>query len=286
MTRSIHPTAVVSPRAELGSNVTIGPFCVIEPNVVIDDGCLLASHSVVKSGTRLGKNNEVGEGSILGGKPQHARVGSQFGGLRIGDSNCFRENVTIHAAMAEGSCTEIGNGNLLMVNAHVAHDCRVGNQTIIVNNVMLGGHVLIEDRAYLGGGSGVHQFCRVGQMAMVGAQAHIVQDVPPYLMIDGATSRVVGLNRVGLRRNGLSDAEMLQLKQAYRIMYRSGLTWTEVMADLAKQFPTGPAACFLPFLQKNKRGFVAERRTPKRATLKLPSCDDRSFIDDPLRKIG
>ena len=286
MTRLIHPTAVVDASAQIGDNVVIGPFCVVESDTIIGDDCKLLGHCVIKSGTVLGKDNEVSEGAVLGGKAQHARVGIRYGGLKIGNGNRFRESVTIHCALQEGHFTEIGDQNLLMVNAHVAHDCRVGSQTIIVNNVMIGGHVLIEDRAYLGGGSGVHQFCRVGTLAMVGAQAHIVQDVAPYLMIDGATSRVVGLNRVGLRRNGFVEDQLVQLKQAYRIMYRSGMTWTEVVAELQKTFHTGPATCYASFIQAGKRGFVPERRLPARATIKIPSSDDRGFIDDHLRRIG
>ncbi len=286
VTQSIHPTAVVDPNAQLGNNVLIGPFCIIEADTVIGDDCKLSGHCAVKSGTLLGQGNEVSEGAVLGGKPQHARVGIRYGGLRVGNGNRFREHVTIHCALQEGAYTEVGDENLLMVNAHVAHDCRVGSHTIIVNNVMLGGHVLIEDRAYLGGGSGVHQFCRVGQLAMVGAQAHIVQDVLPYLMIDGSTSRVVGLNRVGLRRNAYTETQIVQLKQAYRIMYRSGMTWTEVVAELNKNLASGPAARYAQFITSGKRGFVPERRTPNRATIKIPSTDDRSFIDDQLRRIG
>lgn len=282
----IHPLAVVSPLAELGQDISIGPFCVIEEGVVIGDGCELATRAVVKRGTTLGVRNEIAEGAILGGAPQHAKIGRKYGGVKIGDGNRIRENVTIHAALAESDCTIVGDHNLIMVCAHVAHDCRVGSHTVIVNNVMLGGHVIVEDRAYIGGGSGIHQFCRIGQLAMLGSQSHIVQDVPPFVLIDGATGRVVGLNRVGLRRAGYPEDQLLQLKEAYRIMYRSALTWTEVTAALSQRFTLGPAAEFVPFLKSGKRGFVQERRVPRGATIKLHAADDRGFVDDGIRKVG
>ncbi|HND53013.1 MAG TPA: acyl-ACP--UDP-N-acetylglucosamine O-acyltransferase [Pirellulaceae bacterium] len=286
MATNIHPTAVVSPKAELGRDVTIGPFCVVEDFAVLGDGCSIASRAVIKTNTVLGCNNEVGEGSVIGGKPQHAKVGNIYGASRIGDNNRFRENCTVHSALEQGKFTQVGDNNLLMVNAHVGHDATVGNNAIIVNNVMLGGHAIVEDRAYLGGGSAVHQFCRVGQMAMIGGQAHIVQDVPPFVTVDGGTSRIVGLNRIGLRRNGLTDAEMHDLKIAYRIMYRSGLTWTEVIAQLQEQFQSGPAAALAPFLKIGRRGYVSERRMPRGATLRLPDQHDVDESEKKLRKVG
>ena len=286
MSNLIHPLAIVSPLAELGQNVAIGPFCVIEAGVVIGDECQIATHAVIKRGTTLGARNEVSEGAILGGAPQHAKLGRQYGGVKIGAGNRIRENVTIHAALAEGEHTLVGDNNLIMVCAHVAHDCRVGNNTVIVNNVMLGGHVIVEDRAYIGGGSGIHQFCRVGQLAMLGSQSHIVQDVPPFVLIDGSTGRVVGLNRVGLRRAGYPEDQLLQLKEAYRIMYRNALTWSEVTVALAERFSSGPAAEFVPFLKTGKRGFVQERRVPRGATIKLPGAEDREFVGDGIRKVG
>lgn len=286
MTTSIHPTAIVSPRAELGKNVQIGPFCIVEDGAVLGDDCTLAAHVVVKSGSTLGRNNQISENAVIGGKPQHAKLGAQYGRVRIGNDNQIREHATIHAAFKPDQETIVGDGNLIMVNVHLAHDVVIGNHVVLVNNVMIAGHVLIEDRAYLGGAVGVHQFCRIGRLAMVGGQAHVAQDVPPYVTVDGSTTRVVGLNRVGLRRNGFGDDDMLQLKAAYRLIYRSGLRWTEVMAALAEQFPTGPASSFLPFLACGKRGFIHERRTPRSATLRLPDPSIQDPADAELRKVG
>lgn len=266
---NIHPLAVVSPQACLAGDVTIGPFCIIEADVVIAEGCRLAGRVVVKDGTRLGANNQVHEGAVLGGFPQHLKAQEQLGQVVIGAGNTIRENATIHRAMRPDAATTVGNNNLLMVNAHVAHDCRVGNNVVIANNTMLAGHVTVDDRAFLSGAVGVHQFCRIGRLAMVGGHARVVQDVPPYVTVDGNSGHIVGLNLIGLRRNGFSQQDVLELKQAYRLIYRSGLKWTEVLEHLKADFTSGPAAEFHTFLSGGTRGFVQERRVPPGATIKL-----------------
>jgi UDP-N-acetylglucosamine acyltransferase len=253
---SIHPTAVVSPHAELGANVRIGPFCVVEPGVVLGDGCHLVGRVTVKSGTVLGPDNLVLEGAVLGGMPQHVHMPEHPGVVEIGAGNTIRENVTVHRALAAGHATRIGDRCLLMVNTHVAHDCTLGDGVILTNNTMLGGHVSIDDRAYLSGSVAVHQFCRVGRLAMVGGLARVRQDVPPFVTIDGGSTMVVGLNKVGLRRAGFTSSDVLQLKSAYRVIYRSGLPWDEMLDVLRRQFPSGPASEFLPFFQNNKRGAI------------------------------
>lgn len=261
--------AVVSPYALVGENVRIGPFCVVEPGAVLGDGCSLACRVVVKSGTILGRNNHVFEGAVLGGMPQHIHMPQHPGGVILGDGNVIRENVTVHRALEAGHHTRIGNGCLLMVNTHVAHDCTLGDGVILTNNSMLGGHVEVDDRAYLAGAVAVHQFCRIGRLAMVGGLARVRQDIPPYVTIDGGTTMVVGLNRVGLRRAGFSPQEVTQLKTAYRAIYRSALPWDEMLDVLESQFTTGPAAEYAQFFREGTRGFVQERRTPPGATVRL-----------------
>jgi UDP-N-acetylglucosamine acyltransferase len=270
----IHPLAVVDPQAVLGSDVRIGPFCVVEADVEIGDGCTLASHVVVKSGTTLGAENRVFDGAVLGGLPQHARMPEHPGRLIIGAGNVIREHCTLHRALHADQATRVGDQNLLMVGVHIAHDCQVGNQTIFANGALLAGHVAVADRAYLSGGVGVHQFCRVGSLAMVGGHARVVQDVPPYMMVDGTTGCIVGLNLVGLRRAGFLADEIAELKAAYRVIYRSGLLWRDKLAELARQFSDGPAALLGQFLAQGSRGFVQERRMPPTATLKIRAADD------------
>jgi UDP-N-acetylglucosamine acyltransferase len=174
----------------------------------------------------------------------------------------------------------VGDHNLLMVGTHVAHDCTVGNNIVFANNALLGGFVTIGDRAFVSGAVAVHQFCRIGQMAMVGGCARVVQDVPPYVTVDGHTGMIVGLNLVGLRRNGFGPQEIAQLKAAYRVIYRRSLRWTDVLEQLKKEFSTGPAADFHPFLSQGTRGFVQERRMPPGATLKLRRASDDDHHED------
>lgn len=276
---NIHPQALVSPQAKLGRNVTVGPFCVVEPDVEVGDDCVLASRVVIKSGTTLGEKNSVFEGAVVGGFPQHTRMPERLGRVVIGSNNTIRENCTIHRALHEGTATKIGDNNLLMVGAHVAHDCTVGDNAIFANNALLGGFVTIGDRAFVSGAVAVHQFCRIGRLAMIGGCARIVQDVPPYVMIDGQSGLIVGLNLVGLRRNGYAAEEIGQLKSAYRLIYRKGLRWPEVLDQLKQEFTTGPAADYYPFLSQGTRGFIQERRIPPNATLKLRRASDDELED-------
>lgn len=280
---SIHPHAVVHPQAQIGRDVTIGPFSIIEADVVIGHGCKLAANVSVKSGTTLGENNTVHEGAVLGGLPQHAKMPEHIGRLEIGSHNTIREYCTLHRAMHAGKSTVVGDHNLLMVGVHIAHDCRVGSKAIFANNVLLAGHVTIDDRAFVSGGVGVHQFCRIGRLAMIGGLARVVQDVPPYVMVDGGTGLIVGLNLVGLRRNGYVADEISELKEAYRTIYRRGLKWVEVLERLKTDFATGPAADFHAFLSQGTRGFVQERRTPPRTTLKLRDARDDDGESHQLR---
>jgi UDP-N-acetylglucosamine acyltransferase len=286
---SIHPLSVVSPHAELGSNVRIGPFCVVEAGVILGDGCNLAGRVTIKSGTILGRDNLVLEGTVLGGLPQHIHIPETPGTTEIGDGNVFRENCTVHRALEAGHVTRIGNRCLFMVDAHVAHDCTVEDNVVLTNGTMLGGHVTVGQRAYMGGASAVHQFCRIGRLAMIGGCTRVIQDVPPFVMIDGDSWKIVGLNKVGLRRAGITAAEMLELKAAYRVIYRSGLMWQETLERLEQDFKTGPASEFAAFLRGGKRGFVQERRTPPGAIVRLrrDEADDETFeMPQREKKVG
>lgn len=271
---NIHPLAIVSPQARLGQGTTVGPFSIIEPDVVVGEHCTLNARVVIKSGTTLGDNNSIFEGAVLGGCPQHIRMPERLGRVVIGSNNTIRENVTVHRALHEGATTTIGSHNLLMVGVHVAHDCAVGDHVIMANNVLLGGFVSVGDRAFVSGAVGVHQFCRIGRLAMVGGCARIVQDIPPYVMIDGHSGLIVGLNLVGLKRNGYGPDDVAQLKAAYRAIYRRGLRWVDVLETLKREFTAGPAADFYPFLSIGTRGFIQERRMPPNATLKLRLASD------------
>ncbi|MDA7980089.1 MAG: acyl-ACP--UDP-N-acetylglucosamine O-acyltransferase [Pirellulales bacterium] len=288
MLAQVHPLSYVSPDAELGAGTTVGPFAVIEENVQTGPNCSIHAHAVLKRGIQLGADNIVGEYAVLGGEPQHIVPPEMTGGLTIGHRNVFREHVTIHRAMRAGAETVIGDGNLLMVNAHVAHDCLLESQIILANNVMLAGHVEVQSRAYLGGAVGVHQFCRVGTLAMIGGQARVTKDVPPYVTVDGDSSCIVGLNLVGLRRGGFSVEELGELKDAYRFIYRSGLLWSDLQEQMRQRFTSTCTSAFSKFFAVGNRGFTPERRGPvARSIIKLPEIpSDGSPAAPTLRKTG
>ncbi|MEW4566004.1 acyl-ACP--UDP-N-acetylglucosamine O-acyltransferase [Bremerella sp. JC770] len=286
----IHPSAIVHASAEIGENVTIGPFCVVEENTKVGDGCQLNSFVTVKAGTTLGADNKVHEHAVIGGPPQHLRAGSDLGDVIIGTGNVIREFTTIHRGLAPGKNTVIGDNNLLMVQSHVGHDTIIGNNTIITNNVMLGGHVVIEDRAYVSGAVAVHQFCRVGRNAMVGGQAHVVQDVAPYVTVDGCSSLVVGLNTIGLKRSGFSAQELSELKRAYRIIFRSNLTNREALDRVRREFPMSPAVHFADFLAESERGFIQARSRGRGVDVSRPQLrvlsNEKDTTSDASRRAG
>lgn len=284
----IHPLAEVSPTAELGVDVTIGPFAVVEDDVVIGDRCHLSARSTLKSGTTLGTDNFVGEGAVLGGMPQHLHQPDLPGKLLIGNRNVIRENATLHRAFIPNTATTIGNDCLIMVGAHVAHDCIVGNSVVLTNNALLGGHVTVGDRAYLGGGVAVHQHCNVGRVVMIGGLARLDQDVPPFMMVDGESNQVVGLNRVGLRRTGATPHERSEIKDAYQLIYRGGLRFHDLLEALTAQFPNGPAAEFAPFLRTATRGYIRERRDPPKSfrIVREDPASAGDLVSEPVKQAG
>ena len=273
---SIHPLASVSPDAELGVGVSIAAFATVEAGVRLGDYCSVASGAVIKAGSRLGCHNEICEHAVIGGRPQHVARPDDIGTIVIGDHNVFREGVTLHRALKADAQTLVGSHNYLMAASHLGHDVCLGNNCILANNALIGGHVTIEDRAFISGAVAVHQFCRIGRFAMVGGHARVVQDIPPFMLIDGQTGSVVGLNTVGLRRAGYAVDEITALKAAYRVIYRRGLPWADVLEALRVEFPTGLAAHLHPFLSEGRRGFVQERRGPPSpaATLRLRVAED------------
>ncbi|TWT95238.1 Acyl-[acyl-carrier-protein]--UDP-N-acetylglucosamine O-acyltransferase [Botrimarina colliarenosi] len=266
---NIHPSAIVDPAAQLGCDVEVGPFAIVEAGAQVGDRCKIGARASVKSGVTMGSDNTLFEGVVIGGLPQLIAPPGPPGRVIVGDRNLFRENATIHRAMTEAGVTRLGSDCLFMVAAHVAHDCDVADRVVLTNNVMLAGHVTVGERAFLGGGSAVHQHCHVGRIAMIGGMARVTQDVLPFVMIDGDSGDVVGLNRVGLRRAGLSREEIAEVKEAYRIIYRSGESFAQRLTMLGDRFQEGPAAEFEPFLSNTSRGFVRERRTPPGSTLRV-----------------
>jgi UDP-N-acetylglucosamine acyltransferase len=228
----IHPTALVSREARLAEDVRIGPYAIVDPDVCIGARTEIRAHAVVKRYTVLGEDNQVHEGAVLGGEPQDVSFQGGVSALRIGDRNRIREGVTIHRAGA-GRETVVGSDCFLMAYVHVAHDDRLGDGVIIANNVALAGHVEIGDRAFLSGGVVVHQFCRIGRLAMIGGNSKIVQDGLPFVITDGNPGRARGLNVVGLRRAGVAASQVRALKEAYRLLLRSALPLERALARMA-----------------------------------------------------
>ena len=257
---AIHPTAVISSHANIAADVEIGPLCVIEDNVTLGSGCRLASHVTIKRGTVLGSNNVIDVGAVLGGDPQHMAAGDEVGDITIGSGNQIREFVTIHRAYKPGETTKIGDFNMFMASSHVGHDCVVGDHNILANNVLLAGHVEVDQRNYFGGGAAVHQFCRVGSYTMIGGLSRITRDVPPFVLVDGSTSLLVGLNKVGLRRTGMPAEAREMLKEAYRIAFRDEGAFEWRLQHLRARFPEDPVRQLWTFLSTGKRGFLQDRR--------------------------
>ena len=214
----IHGNASIDPSARIGEGCRIGPFAVIEPDTVLGQGCRISAHAVIKRYSTLGSNNQVMEGAVIGGLPQDFKFEDQESYVRIGDRNTFREHVTINRSTTHRGSTIIGNECFFMAYAHVAHECGLGNQVVMANAVQLAGHVSIQDSAFLSGGVVIHQFCRIGRLAMVGGNSKVVKDVPPFCLADGVPARLRDLNLVGLRRVGTLARTLEDLKSAYRIL--------------------------------------------------------------------
>ncbi|MBI3945714.1 MAG: acyl-ACP--UDP-N-acetylglucosamine O-acyltransferase [Armatimonadetes bacterium] len=252
---AIHETAILSPQAAIGVDVAIGPYCVVGPGVRIGARCVLGAHVVIETGTTLGADCRVSSNAVLGGPPQDSKYGGEETFLRIGDRNIIREGVTIHRATGEGNVTLVGSDNMIMAFAHVGHNTVVGNRVVLPSYVGLCGHVVVEDRVVFGGFVGVHQFVRVGKMAMVGGMSRVVQDVPPFMLVQGEPVQPHGLNVVGLRRGGVSVEARDQLKIAYRLLYRSGLNRQQALARVAAEVPPSEELTYLlEFLEQTELG--------------------------------
>jgi UDP-N-acetylglucosamine acyltransferase len=258
---SIHPSAIVSPDAELGDNVSIRPYAVIERDTIIGEANEIRAHAVIKRFTTLGDNNTVHECAVLGGEPQDVGFVDCKSYLHIGSNNRIREGVTMHRGTKAESTTIVGSGCFIMANAHVAHNCRLGDGVIIANNVALAGYVDIDDQAFISGGVVVHQFCRIGRLAMIGGNAKVVQDCLPFVMTDGVPGRAHGLNIVGLRRAGIKSSEIKDLKEAYRLLLRSGLSLEDALERLGG---LGNALVdhLIDFVRSSTRGFSHEVKGP------------------------
>ncbi|HUI07938.1 MAG TPA: acyl-ACP--UDP-N-acetylglucosamine O-acyltransferase [Verrucomicrobiae bacterium] len=253
----IHPTAVVDSHAQLAADCEVGPYCVIGPNVKLGEGCRLHSHVVMDGLTSIGPRCEFFPFACIGLKTQDLKFAGGKCYLDIGSDNVFREHVTVHTATGDGLHTRIGSHNNFLAYAHIAHDCVVGDHVIFSNCGTLAGHVLVEDYAIVGGLAAIHQFCRIGTMAIIGGCAKVVQDVPPYMMADGNPAEARGVNKVGLERNGVSEEAQRALREAFKIMFRGGLTVSNALDKIQAGLPaTQELRHFIDFCRKSERGIA------------------------------
>lgn len=261
MQANIHPTAVISESAHIGKDVTIGPYCVIGDDVEIGDGSIIGPHAVIDRWTTLGKGCRVFQFASVGAEPQDLKFKGEKSWTVIGDRTTIREGATIHRATGEGNETRIGSDCLLMAYVHIAHNCTLGNRVIMSNLASCSGHATVEDRVVIGGMAGVHQFVKIGRNAMVGGMSKLVQDVVPYTLVDGHPAKVVGLNNVGISRAGIPLESRRLIKQAYKILYRSGLSLPEAIAVIEQEVDScDEVEHFLRFLRNAERGICRERR--------------------------
>jgi UDP-N-acetylglucosamine acyltransferase len=257
MDSKIHPSAYVDPAAELAPGVSVGAFAVIEAGVRIGVDCHIGHHAVIQTGVSMGGRNQVSPYSILGGPPQDLGYRGEPTTLEIGDDNQFREFTSLHRGTpGGGGVTRVGSHNLVMANAHVAHDCRVGDHVVIANSVSLAGHCQVGDHVVIGGITGLHQHARIGTGAMVGALSRLSKDVPPFSTTSGCDEvKVYGLNKVGLRRRGVAKEALLALERAYRVFQDVRLNFTQALQALEALAPTGDQVRLLvDFIKSSERG--------------------------------
>ena len=256
---SIHPLAVVHPDARLGRGVEIGPFCLIGQKARIGDGTKLLSNVIVNGQTIIGRDNEVHPFAVIGGASQDKKYRGEVSYVRVGDRNVIREYVTINRGTGAESETVVGDDNHLLAGVHIAHNCRIGNRVVMSNLASLAGHVLVGDGANIGGMVGVHQFVRIGRMAMIGGMSRVVKDIPPFMLVEGNPTAVYGLNMVGLKRCNLSTDVLSELKEAHRILYRSNLNLSTALERLRDKMQTDEGRELIAFLQEETDRGILKR---------------------------
>ncbi len=259
---AVHPTAIIEPGARLAEGVSVDAYSIVRAHVEIGAGTTIGPHCVIEGHTRIGRDNRIFQFCSIGAAPQDKKYASEPTELLIGDRNTIREFCTLNVGtVQDGGVTRIGDDNWIMAYVHIAHDCKVGNQTIFANNATLGGHVHVGDWVIIGGLSGVHQFVKIGAHAFVGFQSAVSQDVPPFMLVDGNPLSVRGFNAEGLRRRGFSAGRIAAVKRMHKLIYRSGLTLDaarEALVEVARATPeaSGDVECVASFLAQATRGIV------------------------------
>lgn len=253
----IHPTAIIHPGAVLGEGCVVGPYAVVGAHVVLGPRCRLHAHAIVDGHTVMGSDNEVFPFACIGGKTQDLKYKGGVAFVEIGDHNVFRECCTVHAGTAEGAFTRVGSRNNFLATTHIAHDCQVGSHVIMSNLAAIAGHVVVEDHAVLGGMAAVHQFVRIGRYAMVGGCTKVVQDIAPFMMVDGNPAETRFVNKVGLERGGFSEDAIAMLTRAYKVFFRSGLTTANAIERAEAELGMTPELRHLVgFARASQRGLT------------------------------
>jgi UDP-N-acetylglucosamine acyltransferase len=251
-TARVHPDAVIGPRSR------IGEFCVVERDVEIGADCLLEPYVFVKRWTTLGDRNEISAGTVLGTDPLDKNFTGERSWLHIGDGNKIREHYTVSRGTQPESVTTIGDGNYIMTSGHIAHNCTIGNNTVIASCALVAGHVDVEDQAFISGGVVIHQYSKIGRLAMIGGNTRVNLDVPPFFLYSGFNVGAKGLNLVGLKRAGFTHAQIAQLRRAYQTLYRSGLKLDEALAKIETEIPDDNTLHLVRFIRASKRGICRE----------------------------
>jgi UDP-N-acetylglucosamine acyltransferase len=253
----IHPTAVIHPGAQIGADCEIGPYCVIGKDVVLGARSRLHSHVVIDGHTRLGEENQIFPFVSIGLRTQDLKWKGGITRTEIGDKNTFRESVTIHSDTADGEATIVGSHNHILAYSHIAHNVTLANHIIMSNVATLAGHVIVEDRAVIGGLAAVHQFCRIGKMSLIGGCSKVVQDVVPYMIVDGNPGETRTVNKVGMERNGVSEEAQAALRQAYKILFREGLIISNALTQIEAELGNVPEVQHLiQFVRTSERGIT------------------------------
>jgi UDP-N-acetylglucosamine acyltransferase len=253
----IHSTAIIHLKAKLDPSVRVGPYAVIDEGVELGANCVIGPHVYLTGLAKIGAGNTFHAGCVIGDAPQDLKYKNEPTGLRIGGNNVFREHVTVHRSTKTAEETVIGSRNFFMQHSHVAHNCTIGDDTIIAGGALLAGHVMVQDRAFISGNCLVHQFCRVGTLALMQGGAAISKDLPPFCVaLHG--NEMCGLNVVGLRRAGFTPGERLELKQLYKALFRSGMNFRERLSAAKQNFSSAPAKTLLDFVAEARRGVVSD----------------------------
>ncbi len=251
----IHPTAIVHPDAVLGEGVEVGPWALIDGTVKIGARTKIGPRVTIEGHTTIGEDNVIFTGAVVGSMTQDKKFDGGVSYLKIGDRNMIREYATLNPGTLNGTETVVGNDNLLMAYCHVAHDCVIGNGATLANNATLAGHVIVEDKAIIGGLSAVHQFVRIGKLSITGGCSKVVQDIPPFMMVDGHPAQAFGINSIGLDRAGFAAEEKSAIKKAFKIIFKSGLILKNVIAQIRKDIPPSPSIqTIIDFLETSERG--------------------------------